>query len=93
MTGAQLPFLVGRLLWAAGCQRKAQLVEELIYPEHRDKGYPIRSGTVESGCKPVATQRLKAAGAIRNEDGVTKADKARAALLSRHWKTVISRGQ
>ena len=52
------------------------------YPEYRAQGYQIGSGTIESGCKQIATQRLKVAGAIWDLDNAIKTAKARAALLS-----------
>jgi hypothetical protein len=63
------------------------------YPEYRAKGYQIGSGTIESGCKRIATQRLKVAGAIWNLDNAVKTAKARAALLSRHWDAITARRQ
>jgi hypothetical protein len=61
------------------------------YPEYRAKGYQIGSGTIESGCKQIVTQRLKVAGAIWDHDNVIKTAKARAALLSSHWDIITSR--
>jgi len=61
------------------------------YPEFRAKGYQIGSGTIESGCKQIATQRLKVAGAIWNLDNGIKTAKARAALLSGQWQTITAR--
>lgn len=63
------------------------------YPEYRAKGYQIGSGTIESGCKRIATQRLKVAGAIWNLDNAIKTAKARAALLSDQWQTITARRQ
>jgi hypothetical protein len=63
------------------------------YPEYRAKGYQIGSGTIESGCKRIATQRLKVAGAIWNLDNAVKTAKARAALLSGQWDTITARRQ
>jgi len=65
--------------------------ERMRYPEFRAKGYQIGSGTIESGCKQIATQRLKVAGAIWNLDNGIKTAKARAALLSRQWQTITAR--
>ena len=61
------------------------------YPTYRAKGYQIGSGTIESGCKQLVSQRLKVAGAIWNEENAVKTAKARAALLSGQWDTVAAR--
>jgi hypothetical protein len=61
------------------------------YPEYRAKGYQIGSGTVESGCKQIVTQRLKVAGAIWNLDNCVQTAKARATLLSGQWDAITSR--
>lgn len=61
------------------------------YPQYRAKGYQIGSGTIESGCKQIVTQRLKVAGAIWEHDNVIKTAKARAALLSGQWDLITSR--
>jgi len=63
------------------------------YPTYRAKGYQIGSGTIESGCKQIVTQRLKVAGAIWDHHNAIKTAKARAALLSGHWDTLTSRRQ
>jgi hypothetical protein len=55
------------------------------------KGYQIGSGTVESGCKQIVTQRLKVAGAIWDLDNCIKTAKARAALLSNQWSAITDR--
>lgn len=61
------------------------------YPAYRAKGYQIGSGTVESGCKQIVTQRLKVAGAIWDRDNCIKTAKARAALLSDQWSVLAGR--
>jgi len=61
------------------------------YPEYRAQGYQIGSGTIESGCKQVVTQRLKVAGAIWELDNAVTVAKARAALLSGQWQTITTR--
>lgn len=61
------------------------------YPDYRAKGYQIGSGTIESACKQIVTQRLKVAGAIWDLDNAIKTAKARAALLSGHWDNIASR--
>lgn len=61
------------------------------YPTYRAKGYQIGSGTIESGCKQIVSQRLKVAGAIWDLDNAIKTAKARAALLSGQWDIITSR--
>jgi hypothetical protein len=61
------------------------------YPSYRANGYQIGSGTIESGCKQIVSQRLKVAGAIWDLDNAIKTAKARAALLSGQWETITSR--
>ena len=61
------------------------------YPTYRDQGYQIGSGTIESGCKQIVSQRLKVAGAIWDLDNAIKTAKARAALLSGQWDAITSR--
>jgi hypothetical protein len=61
------------------------------YPDFRAQGYRIGSGTVESACKQIGTQRLKVAGARWSEEGARKTAKARAALLSGHWNQISAR--
>lgn len=63
------------------------------YPTYRARGYQIGSGTIESGCKRIATQRLKVAGAIWNEENAVWTAKARGALLSGQWDTITARRQ
>lgn len=61
------------------------------YPTYRANGYHIGSGTIESGCKRIVSQRLKVAGAIWDHHNAIKTAKARAALLSGQWTTLASR--
>ena len=61
------------------------------YAKYRAEGYQIGSGTVESGCKQIVTQRLKVAGAIWDLENCIKTAKARAALLSNQWSTLAAR--
>ena len=61
------------------------------YPTYRAKGYQIGSGTIESGCKQIVSQRLKVAGAIWDLDNCIKTAKARAALLSNQWLAISAR--
>ena len=57
----------------------------LDYAYFRAAGYMIGSGTVESGCKQIVTQRLKRSGARWTEPGARATAKARAGWLSDHW--------
>lgn len=61
------------------------------YPAYRAKGYQIGSGTIESACKQIVTQRLKVAGAIWELDNAVKTAKARAAWLSDQWPALVAR--
>jgi hypothetical protein len=61
------------------------------YPAYRAKGYQIGSGTIESACKQIVTQRLKVAGAIWELDNAVKTAKARAAWLSNQWPDLVAR--
>jgi len=62
--------------------------ERMRYAEFRERGLRVGSGTVESGCKQIATQRLKVAGARWGSQGIRKTGKARAALLSSQWDSI-----
>ena len=55
------------------------------YPTYRAHGYQIGSGTIESGVKQIASQRMKVSGARWNLDSARFVSKARAAYLSGHW--------
>lgn len=61
------------------------------YGRLRRQGYQIGSGTVESACKQIGTQRLKRAGARWSEDGARRTAKARAAWLSEQWDDLEQR--
>ncbi len=52
------------------------------YAYYRSEGYFIGSGTVESGCKQIASMRLKRSGARWTQEGALATAKARAAWLS-----------
>jgi Uncharacterised protein family (UPF0236) len=54
----------------------------LRYAKFRSLGLQIGSGSMESGCKQIALERLKIAGAQWSIDGARKLAKARAAFLS-----------
>lgn len=60
----------------------------MAYAHFRREGYFIGSGTVESGCKQVATMRLKRSGARWSHAGAVQTAKARAAWLSDEWDAV-----
>jgi hypothetical protein len=61
------------------------------YDQFRAAGYLIGSGTVESGCKQIVTQRLKCSGAQWLVPGAVQTAKARAAWLSGEWMPVCAR--
>lgn len=65
--------------------------KRMRYAEFRTKGLRIGSGTVESGCKQIGTQRLKVAGARWSLEGARTTAKARAALLSNQWASITAR--
>jgi hypothetical protein len=60
------------------------------YDHFRNLDYLIGSGTVESGCKQIVSQRLKRSGAQWNLQGAVLTAKARAAWLSGDWNTLCS---
>ena len=59
--------------------------KRMDYARFRAAGYQIGSGTIESGCKQIANQRLKRSGARWTLEGARMTAKARAAWLSGHW--------
>jgi hypothetical protein len=61
------------------------------YDQFRKNGYLIGSGTIESGCKQIVTQRLKRSGAQWSLDGAIQTAKARAAWLSGEWATLCAK--
>jgi hypothetical protein len=61
------------------------------YDQFRAAGYLIGSGTVESSCKQIVTQRLKCSGAQWIIPGAVDTAKARAAWLSEAWTPVCTR--
>lgn len=65
-------------------------IERMRYDRFRAAGYMIGSGTVESACKQIVTQRLKLPGAQWEVDGAIYTAKARAAWLSRQWQTLCN---
>ena len=65
--------------------------DRMDYPTYRANGYQIGSGSIESACKQIVTQRLKVAGAIWELDNAIKTAKARAAWLSGQWPALAHR--
>jgi hypothetical protein len=61
------------------------------YDLFRAQGYLIGSGTIESGCKQIVTQRLKRSGAQWIVDGAVLTAKARAAWLSGTWHSLCQK--
>jgi hypothetical protein len=61
------------------------------YKKFRLAGYLIGSGTVESACKQIVTQRLKKPGAQWNVEGAVQTAKARAVWLSGDWESLCLR--
>jgi hypothetical protein len=66
-------------------------MRRMDYARFRAQGYQIGSGTVESACKQLGTQRLRRAGARWKESGARLTAKARAAWLSGDWKLLEAR--
>jgi hypothetical protein len=60
-------------------------MERMRYDRFRAAGYMIGSGTIESGCKQIVSQRLKLPGAQWIVSGAVYTAKARAAWLSEQW--------
>ena len=60
--------------------------ERMRYDRFRSAGFMIGSGSVESACKQIVTQRLKLPGAQWIVPGAVQTAKARAAWLSGHWQ-------
>lgn len=60
------------------------------YAQFRAAGYLIGSGTIESACKQIVTQRLKLPGAQWTVEGAVLTAKARAAWLSGEWETLCT---
>jgi len=64
--------------------------KRMDYARFRAAGYQIGSGTIESGCKQIATQRLKRSGARWTLEGARMTAKARAAWLSGQWDSLAA---
>lgn len=62
------------------------------YPTYRAQGYQIGSGTIESGVKQIACQRMKVTGARWNLTNACLVAKARAAFLSGQWDSLATSG-
>ena len=84
-------------LLASRCEEARQAVTyftnnaaRMKYDQYREAGYLIGSGTIESGCKQIVTQRLKKPGAQWEVDGAVQTAKARAAWLSGEWDAVCA---
>ena len=69
----------------------ANNIERMRYDRFRAAGYMIGSGTVESACKQIVSQRLKLPGAQWSADGAVYTAKARAAWLSGQWHSLCER--
>jgi hypothetical protein len=69
----------------------ANNAERMRYDQFRKQGYLIGSGTIESGCKQIVTQRLKRSGAQWTLDGAVQTAKARAAWLSGEWTSLCAK--
>jgi len=65
--------------------------QRMNYPAYRAQGYQIGSGTMESACKQVGSQRLKVPGATWDKGGARYVAKARTALLSNQWDMLAQR--
>lgn len=64
-------------------QRRLQMMD---YPHFRRQGYPIGSGSVESGHKVVVQRRMKGAGMRWGEHNVDPMLALRSAICSRRWE-------
>jgi hypothetical protein len=69
----------------------ANNAERMRYASFRAQRYLIGSGTIESGCKQIVTQRLKRSGAQWTLDGAIQTAKARAVWLSGEWATLCNK--
>jgi hypothetical protein len=65
--------------------------QRMHYADYRQAGYLIGSGTIESGCKQIVTQRLKLPGAQWQVPGAVQTAKARAVWLSGDWDALCAR--
>lgn len=60
----------------------------MCYPDFRQAGYPIGSGSVESACKVVVQERLKQAGMRWSRAGAQAMLALRSVFLSDRWQEV-----
>ncbi len=97
-TGHVTPVIQACELLAARCEEARKAVTyftnnaaRMKYDQFRAAGYLIGSGTVESGCKQIVTQRLKKPGAQWDVEGAVQTAKARAAWLSGEWNAVCAK--
>jgi hypothetical protein len=65
--------------------------ERMRYDRFRAAGYMIGSGSVESACKQIVSQRMKLPGAQWIVAGAVQTAKARAAWLSGEWHALRER--
>jgi hypothetical protein len=65
--------------------------QRMRYAVFRDQDYLIGSGTIESGCKQIVSQRLKRSGAQWIVEGAVLTAKARAAWLSGNWHALCQK--
>ena len=65
--------------------------QRMDYPTYRANGYQIGSGTIESGVKQIAQQRMQVPGARWNLKTARLVAKARAAFLSGQWPELAAR--
>jgi hypothetical protein len=79
----QQPDYQAQLNAEAGYFRHNQ--RRMQYQEFREEGYPIGSGTVESGCKQLITMRMKGPGMRWSRSGAQNMLALRAAYLSDTW--------
>lgn len=63
-------------------------MERVRYDRFRQAGYMIGSGTIESACKQIVTNRLCLPGAQWEVNGAVSNAKARAAWLSGDWNSL-----
>ena len=86
-------------LWQAAAEAPAAVKQALVkeigyfnkhqqrmrYPELREAGYHIGSGSVESACKRIVATRLKQGGMIWSRAGAEAMAHVRAAVLGDRW--------
>ena len=59
--------------------------ERMRYNEYKDKGYHIGSGTVESACKHIVSQRLKQSGMTWSVEGANAITQLRILWENGEW--------